>query len=290
VHTIHEEAHILLTHERVSHINLTELTPTKIPALAGRASITNLLILETIATEGPLLKYDVHKRLKERGIVEYSTITRRIDSLKEKGYLGEAGKRVTERGKQKAESLYGLTWKGFFASFTSQKTKQDILQVIEKNPLLVIPEKEFVLLVLREVFDSKEIEKITELLLYGCMKTISNLENIREEDLWLWVLQGIREIPTGSLKIGAVPEKKKDLLKLLDNPRILQYLKTRIIPIISEWERNLRVFLQIFEVLNQIGNFIKKLSPEDEPSERLKKYLKTKKFEERLIKITSTQN
>lgn len=91
----------------VSHINIDELIPVKIPALAGRARVKNLLILETIAAEGPLLKYDVYKRLKEREITEYSTITRRIDFLKKKGYLGEAGKRITERGKQKRNLCMG---------------------------------------------------------------------------------------------------------------------------------------------------------------------------------------
>ena len=274
----------------VSHINIDELIPVKIPALAGRARVKNLLILETIAAEGPLLKYDVYKRLKEREITEYSTITRRIDFLKKKGYLGEAGKRITERGKQKAESMYGLTWKGLIASLAGKKTREDALQVIEKSPLLKIPEKEFVLLVLREAFDSKEIEKITELLLYSCMRIIPNLESIREEDLWLWVFQGLREIPSDYLKIIEVPEQKKDLIKLLDNPRILQYLKTRILPVISEWESNMRVILGIFEVLNQIGAFVKELDPKDKPSEKLKEYLKSKKIERKLIKIASTQS
>ena len=275
----------MLRQKRIPHINLDELSQIKIPALRGRARANNLLILETLATEGPLLKYGVYKKLKKRGIAEYSTVTRRIDSLKEKGYLDEASKRITERGKRKAESMYGLTWKGFIASFVSEKVRQSVLQVIEKNPLLVIPEKEFVLLVLREVFDSKEVEKITNLLLYGCLKAIPNLENIEEEELVMWILQGTREIPPNITKLTEIPEKKKDLTKLLDNPRILQYVKERILPIISEWERNLYVLSQFFKVLNQLGDFVKELHPEDKPSERLKEYLKTMKLEEKILKL-----
>jgi len=275
----------LLKQREIPHINLDELSQMKIPALRGRSRTNNFLILETIATEGPLLKYDVYKKLKKKGIAEYSTVTRRIDSLKEKGYLDAASKRITERGKQKAESMYGLTWKGFIASSVSEKVRQNVLQVIEKNPLLAIPEKEFVLLVLREVFDSKEVEKITNLLLYGCLKAIPNLENIKEEELIMWILQGTREIPPSITKINEIPEKKKDLTKLLDNPRILQYVKEIILPIISEWERNFYVLFQFFKVINQVGDFVKKLHPEDKPSERLKEYLKTLKLEEKMLKL-----
>ena len=275
----------MLKTTEISHINLDEISQMKIPALSGRARTNNLLILETIATEGPLLKYDVYKRLKKRGITEYSTVTRRIDSLKEKGYLNEAGRRSTARGKQKEESTYGLTWKGFIASFLSEQVRQDVLQVIEKNPLLTIPEKQFVLLILKEVFDSKEIEKITHLLLYGCLKVIPNLENIKEEELWMWILHGTREIPSNINKVNEIPAKKKDLTRLLDNPRILQYVKGRILPIISEWERNFYVLYQFFKELNQLGDVIKELRPEDKPSETLKEYLKAEKLEETMPKL-----
>lgn len=257
----------------------------KIPALKGRARTNNLLILKTIATEGPLLKYDVYKKLKKEGIAEYSTVTRRIDSLKERGYLDEAGKRITERGKQKAESMYGLTWKGFIASVAGRKVEQDVLQVIEKNSLLVIPEKEFILLVLRDIFDPKEVEKITNLLLYGFLRAIPNLENIEEEELGMWLLHGIREIPPHIIKINEISEKKKDLTKLLDNPRILQYIKERILPMISEWKRNFYVLFQFFDMLNKLGNFVRELRPEDEPSERLKEYLETVKLEEKMLEL-----
>lgn len=275
----------MLKQNRIPHINLDELSQMKIPALKGRARTNNLLILETIATEGPLLKYDVYKKLKKGGIAEYSTVTRRIDSLKEKGYLDEAGKRITERGKRKAESLYGLTWKGFIASFLSEKVRQNVLQVIEKNPLLTLPEKKFVLLILRDVFNSKEIEKISNLLLYGCLKTIPNLEDIGKEELGIWILHGMKEIPPNNIKANEILEKTKDLTKLLDNPRILQYVKDRILPLISEWERNFYVLFQFFKELDQLGDFIKTLRPEDKPSERLKEYLKDQKLEEKMLEL-----
>lgn len=275
----------MLNQKQILHTNLEELTQTKIPALRETVRESNVRILETIAREGPLLKYDIYKKFREERRVEYSTITRRIDSLKAKGYLNRSGSRKTERGKRKAEALYGLTWKGFITSFVSQNVRKNVLDVIQRNPLLVIPEKQFVLLILKEVFAPEEVEKITEFLLYGFMRIIPNLEDIEEEELPLWILHGVSKIPPNLTKEDDMPRKKKDLIKLLDNPEILQYIKDKILPLISELERNLNALFQFFNVLNQIGNFVKELRPDDKPSERLKEYLKTKRFEERLANL-----
>jgi hypothetical protein len=284
VHTILIEAHILLAQEGIPHINLDELYEMKIPALRGRAKTSNLLILETIALSGPLLKYGVWKKLEKRGIPEYSTITRRIDSLKKKGYLAEAGKRSTQRGKQKAESVYGLTWKGFIASFINEKVRKDFIQVIERNPLLVFPEKEFALIVVKEVFSTEELEKIVNLLIYGCLRVIPNLEGVKEEELAIWILHGLREIPPDLIKIN-MPEKTKDLTRLLDNPKILEFVRERIVPTIAEWARNFFVLSNLFRLLNEVGEFISRLDPKDKPSEKLKEYLKTVNLEEKMHEL-----
>jgi hypothetical protein len=283
VHTISAGAHIMLKKDEVPQINLDELSEMKIPTLRGRARASSLLILETIAMEGPLLKYGVYKRLEKKGIPQYSTVTRRIDHLREKGYLNEAGQRNTERGKRKAESLYGLTWKGLIASLASQKVRENALQTIEKNPLLAIPEKEFVLLIISDIFDHGEVERITTIFLYGYLKAIPNLENIEEEELAIWIPQAIREIPPDILRFIEISDRKKNLTKLLDNPRILQYVKQKIIPKISEYERIFYTIFQFFKVLDQLGDFINNLDPEDKPSERLKEYLKTMRTEDRML-------
>lgn len=285
MHSILIGTHILQNQSQALHINTKDLSEIKIPVLKGRGKNTNLLILESLAIEGPLLKYDVYKKLRERGVREYSTITRRIDSLREKGYLDEADKRITKRGKQKAESMYGLTWKGFIASLVSNEVRKNVLQVIEKDPLLAIPEKEFVLLVVREIFNPEEIETLTNYLLYSYLKAIPNLDSIKEEELGLWILQALKEAPSEGINLTNIPEKKKDLTKLLDNPKILRYVKKRILPLISEYERNFYVYFQFFKILNQIGNYVKKLRPENKPSERLKEYLKNFKLEEKMLEL-----
>ena len=280
----------MLKQNVISHINLDELCQMKIPALKGRARTNNLLILETIAAEGPLLKYDVYRKLRKRGIREYSTVTRRIDSLRERKYLDEASKRITERGKREAESMYGLTWKGFIASLVSENVQGNILKVIGKNPLLAIPEKEFVLLVLEDIFDPKEVKAIAEILLYGYLMAIPNLESIEEDELWIWILQALKEIPPDIVKVTEIPDRKKDLTKLLDNPRILQYLKDKILPKISEYERNLYILFQFFKILNELGDFVSKLDPEDKPSEKLKEYLENMKLDEKIARLEAEIN
>ena len=282
MHTIHSEAHILQSYDNSTHIKLNDLFQLKIPALRGRGTANNILILEIFALEGPLLKYDIYKKLKERGISEYSTITRRIDSLREKGYLDKAGKRITKRGKQKEESMYGLTWRGFIASLVSNKVRADVLHVISITPLLHIPEKEFVLLLLEEILNPKEIELLTTHILSSFLKVIPNLENIEDSELFLWVFQALKEAPFTGISINKLSEKKKDLTKLLDNPRILQYVKDRILPMISEYESNFYVIYQFFKTLNVIGNFIQKLEPDNNPSERLKEYLQNLKLDEKI--------
>ena len=74
--------------------NLDELAEAKIPALGGKASKNNKVILEHIALNGPKLPYDVLKGLKY-DLDQYSTVNRRIRDLKKNRYLAEAGKRAS---------------------------------------------------------------------------------------------------------------------------------------------------------------------------------------------------
>jgi hypothetical protein len=152
------------------------------------------------------------------------------------------------------------------------------LQVIERNPLLIIPEKEFVLLILKDLFNPEEVGRIANIVLYGYLKAIPNLEDIEEEKLGTWVLPALGEIPPDAIKAEML-EQKKDLTRLLDNPRILQYVKDKILPRIAEYEKNLNLFLQFLKLLHQVGDFIRELNPESKPrpSEKLKEYLKNMK-------------
>jgi hypothetical protein len=40
---------------------------------------------------------------------------------------------------------------------------------------------------------------------------------------------------------------------------------------------------QFFKTLDQLGDFVKRLNPEDKPSERLREYLKTMRLEDKTL-------
>lgn len=234
------------------HINLDKLIQTKIPLFRGRGAESNRLILKSIAFNGPLLKYDVFKILKSNTSIRYSTISRRIDDLRKRGYLTETGKRATERGKKKEEMMYSLTWRGFIASLSIKEVRENVFQVLEKNPLLKFPEKEFVLSVLKEIFTKEEFEAIITPIFQGYLEAIPNIESIRDEHLILWI-SAIREIPP----IPKEALSKINWIKLLDNPKILEYVKDKILPVIDNWEKQIHdSWLAIKELNAKLREYI----------------------------------
>jgi len=256
------------------HINLLdELIQVKIPALSGRGSENNRLILENIALNGPMLKYGIHKNVQ---IGRYSTVSRRIDNLTKRNYLGEASKRATERGKQTEESMYGLTWRGFIASLTIKEVRENTFQVLRSNPLLALPEKEIVLPILEELVTKQELETIAMSVLEAFLKTIPNLELVENDpaNILAWILS-IKEkikLPEG-FKLSRIP---KDVWELLDRPAILKVVKERIIPLVKQKATEMRAVYQILSALDEAGEFILALKVEDNPSKKIKEYIETK--------------
>jgi hypothetical protein len=90
------------------HIGIEELTLIRIPALRGRHESNNRFVLETLALQGPLIKYDIYKALKQRGIKHYPTISRRVDDLKKKGSVGASGKRIIKVGRRVSNLFINL--------------------------------------------------------------------------------------------------------------------------------------------------------------------------------------
>lgn len=257
------------------HIILEEIVKQKIPILERRGARNNKRILEQIALNGPLLKYDVCLKLKLPQS-HYGTISRRIDDLKKKKYLGEAGTRETKRGMQVEQTQFGLTWRGLIASLSLEKVRLNLLRVIEKQPLLEFPEKTFVLMVIEEVFSSEELDEIVTKFLTGYLNAIPNtIEKIDDGDLLMSIFSAIPEISRmqSGQQIPIKNKKAKDLTKLLDKPRILNYLKERILPRIDQFEKQLLQMYLAVHMLNEIGQFISTLKVEDKPSQKIKEYL-----------------
>jgi len=253
------------------HSNFDELVKVKIPILGKKAAENNKAILEKIALEGPLLKYDVSKSLG-RSLTDYGTISRRIDALTKTEYLKEAGKRATRRGKQTKQSLYGLTWRGFIASLTIKKVRENTLQVLKRNPLLAFPEKNTVLPILEELVTKQELETVARTVLEAFLKTIPNLEFVENEPMsifaWLLSIKEEIEFPSG-FKLSKIP---KDAWELLDRPSILEVVKERIVPLVKQKAMEAKAMYHLFSVLNEVGEFISNLEVEDKPSKKIRNY------------------
>jgi len=253
------------------HSNFNGLVKARIPVLGKRAAENNKAILEKIALEGPLLKYDVSKSLN-LSLSDYGTISRRIDALTEAEYLKEAGKRATKRGKQTKQSLYGLTWRGLIASLTIKKVRENTLQVLKRNPLLAFPEKEIVLSILEELVTKQELETIARAVLEAFLKTIPNLEFVENEpmSIFAWLLSIKEEIkfPSG-FELSKIP---KDAWELLDRPSILEVVKEKVIPLVKQKAMEIKMMYHFFSVLNEAGDFISGLKIENQPSRRIREY------------------
>ena len=264
----------MLKQNTIQHTNVNELSQMKIPALKGIGRRNNLLILETIATEGPLLKYDVYKKLKKRGIEEYSTVTRRIDSLREKGYLNEADRRITARGKRKAESMYGLTWKGFIASVTIEEVRENILRVLKINPLLVFPEKEIILPIVEEITSQEEIETITISVLEAFLKTIPDLELIEDQQLFFMLMSALGELKLPKdFKLSRIPD---DAWELLDRPAILKVVKEKIVPFFKQYTDGIKAMYLLVSAFDGFDKFFYELDFKNQPSKKIRKFVESR--------------
>ena len=205
------------------HIEHEEIIRAKVPALQGRAARNNKLILETLALHGPLIKYDIFKALKPKGVKHYPTISRRVDDLKKRGYLDVAGKRLTTVGKRREESpTYALRWRGFIASLVMETVIRDIPSVLEHNILLKfdlpheIP-KEMIINVMKELFTPREIGVIARALLVGFLRALPrDIESIEQENYLAYLVPGFAEVPEIREKF-----EEKDLTKLLQVPGLL---------------------------------------------------------------------
>jgi len=267
-----------------THINLDALVESKVPILSGRGSENNEEILRIISLNGSMLKYDIQKHIPT---VIYSTISRRVDDLTRREYLGESGRRRTERGRQSEESMYGLTWKGFIASITIKEVRKNFLEVLKKNPLLAFPEKESILTILEELVTKQELETISMTILEAFLKTIPNLDLVENElmSIFAWMLS-IREkieLPKG-FKLSRMPKDIWELLKILDKPAILQAVKRNIIPLIVGKTKEIKTMYQLLSVLSVVGEYISGLEVENQPSKKIREFIETK-LESNLLEL-----
>ena len=220
-----------------------------------------------------MLKWGVSKSTG----INYPTVSRRIDSLFKDEYLGEAGTRVIERGQQSEETEYGLTWKGFIASLSIDEIRKSGILVLKKNTLLSLPEKNLILAVAEDIWEPQKIELLFNMFLFGYLySNAPPLEDLNANDLQGWLIPIFQ---TGTdldfIKDNDVSFKteNRNLLTLLDNPEILHYVKTNLIPTISNYEQNMRDYIIFIKILNELGKFLLQLEIEDSPSKKLMEFI-----------------
>lgn len=231
------------------HTESEEIIMAKVPAFRGRDARNNKLVLETLALKGPLIKYDIFKELKSKGVRHYPTISRRVDNLKQRGYLNVAGKRLIVVGKRKERSpKYSLTWRGFVASLAIETVKEKVLTVLENNPLLKfdlpyeVP-KEMIINVLKELFSSREIGIAAHTLLVGFLTALPrNIESIKQENYFAYLVPGFLETP----KIRERFERK-DLNKVLQIPGLLEFA----LDLVNNYERQLSDMLIAIQIIKK---------------------------------------
>ena len=64
-----------------------------------------------------------------------------------------------------------------------------------------------------------------------------------------------------------------NLLTLLDNRKILEYIKENIIPRITEYKNQVYEQYQLFSILDEIGQSVQKLNIEDKLSKKVEELL-----------------
>lgn len=230
-----------------------ELVESKVGILRGRGSKNNELMLKTLALEGPLIKYDLFKALKESGKnTLYPTISRRIDDLVDRGYLSGVGTKTIVVGKRKDKSsTYGLTWQGLIGSLTVEEVAEDVIKVLENNPHLKLPfPREVTLRIVKEIFTKEELKIISKAFLTGYLKAIpKDLESLRPEQLFMYLFPAITEAP----KIQEEFEKK-DFSRLLEIQEVFIFFTGLLEEAEKMYEEALSSIREVKKLLNAKKN------------------------------------
>jgi len=100
---------------------------TELDVFSDRAARANSAIFDILAKERPQTIKQILKQIsKYRGLEEtyYASLTKRLHSLQETGYIGEE---KTAEGESKGQKRYGLRVKAYLAMFLKENSMQDVL-------------------------------------------------------------------------------------------------------------------------------------------------------------------
>jgi DNA-binding Lrp family transcriptional regulator len=221
---------------------MNEKALAKIPAFNGQKAKNSRKVIKLLADKGPQIKYEIWDRMKP---IPYATVSRRIDDLVKRGYLGVA---TTTRTKThynpNASKVYGLTWKGLIAGLLLRPTK-DIGRIMKANPLLDFDHKDRLLGIIEAIYTPQEINETSEKVASAIIEHLpSDIESIPSADLGIYAFPTIlsmgKELPFDKI------EKNKE--KLLEIPII----KDTFLRIVDHSEKELRRNLESIELIRKL--------------------------------------
>jgi len=266
-----------------------QLIETKIPIFKGKGAKNNKIVIKALALYGPLIKYDIFKvaqRIGSKKRVYYETLSRRVDDLKNKDYIKQAGTRTITVGKRKDKSpTYGLTWRGLIASLVFEDVRSNTLSTIKKNLHSALPRKislgnleleagetyPLILEFMAKAYPPEVLEAWITAGLLSFLRQTPSIERIEQEDLWGYALPTVRE--AASEVNRSYPQEAKArigaLAELLDNPKTLELAKKGIPAIANYYSQQLEALQSIVMILNAVRQVILDLKPEDKASEKV---------------------
>jgi len=231
------------------HMELDRLASSKISAFQGKESRNNRLILESLALNGPAIKYGIFRVLKNT-IENYPTISRRVDDLKRGGYIEAAGTRAVKVGNRIGEShIYGLTWRGFFASLAIENVRRNLLAVLEANSVLerMLPKsipKRVVIDVLNNMFSKEELDRVVGGFLQGYLMAIpDNLESVKDAESVAYLVPAFIRSPNVWADVS-----KKDLSSLF----LIEGFPQLLLDMIEKFETQMAQTLEAIRSLKGI--------------------------------------
>jgi hypothetical protein len=212
--------------------DFTAIVRIKIPALGGLGADNNRRILKEIALHGSKSQYDLIQKTK----IDKGTISRRVNYLHKKSYLGITKKIPRVRAYDTLKNLYGLTWKGLIASLYESDVRANIVKVLSNNPLMSHLPLGILFTALRKyrVFTERELEQITKEFFIQVVQTLpSDIEVLENLEIATFIP------PVFNLLEKYLPnfdeQKRRNLLSALDNSGLIPELRTGF----QEWKSRL---------------------------------------------------
>jgi hypothetical protein len=203
--------------------DLEDMVAWKIPALGRRDAETNLAILELLALDGPKTVWGTNKDLG-RNRLQYPTIFRAVARLRKGRYLKRTRYVKMEKRKERTPE-FGITWRGFLASMTSDKVCKNIPDALRSNPQLDLPvPREVFFDLVGSLWNREQIEEISWIIFEKVIETLPyDVETTKDKLLLGYLFPAlILALP----ELEKYPPKKPE--EVFKHPKVLEFFEKQI--------------------------------------------------------------